>query len=146
MSVCHLASTAKHTFIHTARAAWGGGTLRLGWVLHLILATAGGGRKDGRLQGRPHWAFLLRGSAPCGLQVELWRPLADGTGTAAVVEGRLTVSQICSLICLPSIVIILAPNSTPASRDTHQAPPSGSDCSRNIPQRGILKGFFIKEK
>lgn len=28
-------------------------------------------------------------------------------------EFQLTVSQICSLICFPSIVIILAPNSTP---------------------------------
>ena len=29
---------------------------------------------------------------------------------------RLTVSQICSLICLPSMLIILAPNSTPIVR------------------------------
>src|SRR5205814_1615572 len=30
--------------------------------------------------------------------------------------GVLTVSQICSLICLPSMVIIRAPNSTPKWR------------------------------
>ena len=30
----------------------------------------------------------------------------------------LTVSQICNLICLPSIVIIRAPNSTPEGKKT----------------------------
>lgn len=32
----------------------------------------------------------------------------------------ITVSQICSLICLPSIVIILAPNSTPTNKDMEE--------------------------
>lgn len=33
----------------------------------------------------------------------------------------ITVSQICSLICLPSIVIILAPNSTPIIKDMRES-------------------------
>lgn len=35
-------------------------------------------------------------------------------------KSHITVSQICSLICFPSIVIILAPNSTPKKLKTSQ--------------------------